>query len=94
MSSDQLRNDDGHVLAQLLNLVFQVRILQMATPKIRARRGEFANQHTCGEYGDWPFEHTSPRARTSARGCSCENGYVNRVSRRARSQCAASAAAS
>ena len=34
------------MLAQLLNLVFQVRILQIAAPKIRARRGEFAKQHT------------------------------------------------
>lgn len=46
MPSDHLRNDGRHVLAQPLNLVFQIRILQIAAPKLRARHGEFANQQT------------------------------------------------
>jgi hypothetical protein len=44
MSSDRLRNDGGQLLAQLLDLGLQIRILRIATSKLRARGGEFADQ--------------------------------------------------
>jgi hypothetical protein len=46
MSSDRLRNDGGQLLAQLIDLGLQICILQIATSKLRARRGEFTDQDT------------------------------------------------
>ena len=46
MPGDGLRDDDRQLLAQLVDLRFQIRILQIATAKLRARCGEFADQHT------------------------------------------------
>ena len=45
MPRDGLRNDYGELPAQLINLCLQIRIPQIATSKLCARRRKFAEQH-------------------------------------------------
>ena len=55
-----LCNDGGQLLAQLIDLRLQIRILQIATSKLRARRGEFADQdtHLFARLGERALAHT------------------------------------
>jgi len=44
MPRDGLRDDGGQLLAQLLDLGAQIRILQVATSKLGARSGKFTHE--------------------------------------------------
>ena len=57
MSSDGLRNDGRQLLAELLDLGLKIRILLIATAKLRAGRCEFAYQHTdlIARFGEGAF---------------------------------------
>ena len=46
MPCHRLCNDEGQLLAQLLDLRFQLGILKIATPKLCTRSGEFADEGT------------------------------------------------
>jgi hypothetical protein len=46
MPRDGLRNDGGELLAQLLDLGFQIRAFSIATSKFSTRHGEFSDQHS------------------------------------------------